>query len=91
LQGGDPRNSQDTRKGSVKKKTKTVKSGRAAAKNAAAVELGKRGGAARARKLTADQRSSIAERGGQARAKKLTAAQRKAAAKRAAAARWAAE
>ena len=59
------------------------------AKNPAAVALGRLGGKARLRKMTADQRSHVARQGGKARFSDMTAGQRKAAARRAAAARWA--
>jgi hypothetical protein len=45
-------------------------------KNAAAQALGKLGGTARAKALTAAELSKIGKQGGKARAKKLTAAQR---------------
>jgi hypothetical protein len=59
------------------------------AKNPAAVALGRLGGKARLRKMTADQRSDVARQGGKARFSDMTAGQRKAVARRAAAARWA--
>jgi hypothetical protein len=49
----------------------------AKSKNPAAVQLGALGGKARAKSLTADERSAIAKRGAEARAKKLSRAERK--------------
>jgi hypothetical protein len=68
-----------------------------AKKNPHAVALGrlggKKGGPARAKKLSAEERVAIARQGGKAggvaRAKALTAARRKAIARKAAKARWA--
>ncbi|HKD45157.1 MAG TPA: hypothetical protein VKD24_05825 [Candidatus Angelobacter sp.] len=65
-------------------------------KNPAAVALGKlggkKGGPARMKLMSAEDRQAFAKAGGlvggKARAKKLTSAQRKASAKKAAAARW---
>ncbi len=42
-------------------------------KNPAAVSLGRKGGAARAKSLTAEQRQAIARKGGEARAAKREA------------------
>jgi len=62
-------------------------------KNPAAVALGKlgakKGGKARARLLTEDERREIASKGGKARLKKMTPQQRSESARKAAAARWA--
>jgi len=61
-------------------------------KNPAAVALGRLGGKARARKLSAEQQSEIGRKagsvGGKRRAEALSAAQRKAIAQQAAKARW---
>jgi uncharacterized protein YaiL (DUF2058 family) len=61
-------------------------------KNPAAVALGrlggKKGGLARARKLSRSERQSIATKAGKARMKTLSKAQRSALAKKAIAARW---
>lgn len=59
-----------------------------AKKLAAAVELGRRGGRARAEKLSKDERQQIARKGAHARASKLSAEQRKQLAKKAAQSRW---
>jgi hypothetical protein len=69
----------------------------AAKKNPAAVTLGKlggkKGGPARMRAMTPEERQAFARAGGlaggKARAKKLTGEERRASAKKAAAARWA--
>jgi hypothetical protein len=52
------------------------------------VRAGKLGGSARAKTLTAEERSGIARKGGRARAKKLGKAEMSRIAKRAIAARW---
>jgi len=61
-------------------------------KNPAAVALGKlgakKGGEARARSLTEQERREIGKAGGKARAKKMTKRQRSDSARKAAAARW---
>ena len=63
-----------------------------ARKNAAAVSLGRLGGKARARVLSADEQSAIGRKagiaGGKARAEALTKQQRVKIARKAAAARW---
>jgi hypothetical protein len=61
-------------------------------KNPAAVQLGKLGGKARAKKLSAEELSKIARKagevGGKARAEALSKTRRQEIAKKAAAARW---
>lgn len=57
-------------------------------KNAAAVALGRMGGKARLRTMTAEQRSALASKAGKSRAKKQSAKQRSAQAQLAAQARW---
>jgi len=58
-------------------------------KNSAAVALGKLGGAARGKSLTAVEREESARKAGKARLTAMTAKQRRDVAKKAAAARWA--
>lgn len=60
-------------------------------KNPHAVALGKLGGPARAKRLSAKRRSAIAKKAGQARTKKVSAAERQRIARKAALARWAAQ
>lgn len=57
-------------------------------KNPAAVALGKLGGTARAKSLTAVEREESARKAGKARLTTMTAKERSAVAKKAAAARW---
>ena len=57
-------------------------------KNEAAVELGRLGGKARAKRLSKTELSKIAMKGVKARKVKLSAARRKEIAQKAAAARW---
>lgn len=58
-------------------------------KHEAAAMLGRLGGKARAKALTASQRSAIAKKAGKARLKKLTKAERRRIALKAIRARWA--
>lgn len=51
-------------------------------------EAGRRGGKARLKKMTAEERQRVARQGAAARSAKLTAKQRSAAARKAAKARW---
>ncbi len=58
-------------------------------KNPAAVELGSRGGKARAKSLSAKELSAIGKKGGKARKAALTPEQRREIARKAIRARWA--
>lgn len=58
-------------------------------KNSAAVALGKLGGMARGKSLTAEEREESARKAGKARLNTMTTKQRRDIAKKAAAARWA--